>query len=409
MQVTRIQKAMVGLLNSQPFFASILMRQKQLEDQSAKTMWTDGRTLGFNPEWVAEQDLTTLESVLAHEALHIAFAHHLRQGARDGEQWNDATDYAVNEELKRSEMTLGEGWFHDPAYAGMSAEQIYRMLAKAKQDEKQGEDEGDQATPGSSPQSALGKSEGAQNPITPDADPANADWTKGKGQPGEVRPMPAKDGGEMDAAELEEAETEQREMIAQCAQIARAKGKLPGNLDRLAEKELEPRVAWPEALRRWFKAKAKEDFSWSRPNRRYAHAGLYLPERVGVKMGALVVAVDLSGSITPQTLNHFGGELNGIVEEVKPSEVIVIYFDHAVRTVERYGEGEQIKLHGRGGGGTSFVPAVEWVEREGIVPDAMVYLTDLEGSFPAAPQWPILWAVTGRQTQAPFGEVISID
>ena len=84
----------------------------------------------------------------------------------------------------------------------------------------------------------------------------------------------------------------------------------------------------------------------------------------------------------------------------------MLYFDAVVQKVETYEAGQPISLNPVGGGGTEFGPCFEWVEERGIMPQTMVFLTDLYGSFPpSAPSYPVLWASTGRR-QAPFGEVI---
>jgi hypothetical protein len=49
---------------------------------------------------------------------------------------------------------------------------------------------------------------------------------------------------------------------------------------------------------------------------------------------------------------------------------------------------------------------------EGINPAFLVYLTDMEGRFPAAvPYFPVLWASTTpltRARKAPFGETMEV-
>jgi predicted metal-dependent peptidase len=66
----------------------------------------------------------------------------------------------------------------------------------------------------------------------------------------------------------------------------------------------------------------------------------------------------------------------------------------------------------RGGGGTVFVEPFEKVLTEGINPAFLVYLTDMEGRFPAAvPYFPVLWASTTpltRARKAPFGETMEV-
>lgn len=66
----------------------------------------------------------------------------------------------------------------------------------------------------------------------------------------------------------------------------------------------------------------------------------------------------------------------------------------------------------RGGGGTSFIAPFIEVEKDGINPAFLIYLTDMEGEFPRDdPGYPVLWASTVKKSRAkvpPFGDVIEI-
>ncbi len=66
----------------------------------------------------------------------------------------------------------------------------------------------------------------------------------------------------------------------------------------------------------------------------------------------------------------------------------------------------------KGGGGTSFKPFFQWVEREnahGNLP-VCIYFTDGYGDFPSnAPDSPVLWLVLSgglESSRYPFGEVV---
>jgi predicted metal-dependent peptidase len=62
-----------------------------------------------------------------------------------------------------------------------------------------------------------------------------------------------------------------------------------------------------------------------------------------------------------------------------------------------------------GGGGTDFAPVFEYVEQQGLAPQALVFLTDLYGPFPERePHYPVIWVSTSSQV-APFGETIPVD
>ena len=87
----------------------------------------------------------------------------------------------------------------------------------------------------------------------------------------------------------------------------------------------------------------------------------------------------------------------------------MLYFDAAVQKAETYQAGEPIELAPVGGGGTDFRPCFGWLEERGIVPQTLVFLTDLCGTFPKeVPQYPVLWASTETRS-APFGEVIPME
>ncbi len=85
-----------------------------------------------------------------------------------------------------------------------------------------------------------------------------------------------------------------------------------------------------------------------------------------------------------------------------------MYFDAVVTRYETYQAGETVEFNPVGGGGTCFEPVFQTIEEEGIEPQAVVFLTDMYGSFPRQePSYPVIWVSAGGEN-APFGEVISI-
>ena len=125
--------------------------------------------------------------------------------------------------------------------------------------------------------------------------------------------------------------------------------------------------------------------------------------------GKLPIAVDCSGSVSARQLGLFEAEIRSILAGQRPRLVHVLYFDAAVQKVETYQAGEPISLTPVGGGGTDFRPCFDWLHEQGIVPQTLVFLTDLCGTFPSeAPPYPVIWASTENR-RAPFGQVVSME
>lgn len=109
----------------------------------------------------------------------------------------------------------------------------------------------------------------------------------------------------------------------------------------------------------------------------------------------------------------FFAEMAGILEDVKPKRLFVLWCDakvHRVDEADEPGDLNTIRHKGApGGGGTSFIPVFEWLQERGIEPDALVYLTDGMGSFPSAkPTFPVIWGNIYEGAKYPFGDVVDI-
>jgi len=392
--VLRIQKARTGLLLDHPFFGSLLFRLRGQERRSIKTMATDGVSLFFNPDYVGTLTQAELRGTLAHEVMHPALQHHTRRGSRSLRRWNMACDYAINPLLVDAGLTLPQGVLVDARFRGMSAERIYNMIES--EDDPQPQEQGD---PNSQSSEFAGEGGDANGPNTSNALP---DTPGGIGQ---VLDAPDPEPG-TDGISAEQQARDWQIAVEQAETLARLAGKAPAGLERLLESAAKAGVDWRELLRRLWSETTPADYSWMRPNRRHVWAGLYLPGVVREGTGEVAIGVDCSGSISRRQLGLFEAEAQSILEGQRPSRVHVLYFDAVVHRVDTYEAGQPIHLHPVGGGGTRFEPCFEWLEEHGIVPQTMVLLTDLDGSFPhREPAYPVLWASTSDLT-APFGQVI---
>lgn len=376
----RISRARIKMLFAQPFFGTICMKMKVAVTDAIPTMATDGKSLFCNPEFSAKLTEPEMIGVLCHEVLHVANGHHLRKGKRNHSKWNKACDFAINPIVTEAGMTLPKDGLMDPQYRGMAAERIYDML-----DDEDG--------PGGDGQDGGG------------------------GQWGEVLDGTKKpDGSNMSQDEISVAEQEIKVQVAEAAEAARRQGKLTSAIERMVGKLIEPKVDWKEVLRRFVSAVTPSNYTWARPNKRFIAHNIYLPGVLKEGMGQVVIGFDTSGSIYADSklIESFVAEIVAICEEAKPEAVHVVLCDADIKSVhtfengDMYGVFDTLKRSISGGGGTSFRPVFEWVEREGIEPAALIYLTDMEGYFPErAPDYPVLWAKTTNH-RAPFGDEVRV-
>jgi predicted metal-dependent peptidase len=211
-------------------------------------------------------------------------------------------------------------------------------------------------------------------------------------------------------ADCRQAEAEAAVAVAQARQAARGRGEMPAGLARLVEEVLQPRVDWRDVLRRFVSSQARNDYAWSPPNRRFVHAGLYLPGLRSEELGEVVLAVDTSGSIGPGELSLFAAEAQGILESYDCT-LTILYHDSQVQKVQHWRSGDgPLVLEPVGGGGTSHICVFEWVAAQDLLPTCVVCLTDLDTELPdSPPAVPVLWAVVGDGTNTPpFGLRVTI-
>ena len=351
----RMRDARTALVLDHPFFGHLALRLTLVEDADAAqgTAATDGRAIYYCPEFVETLSHAQLVGLLAHEVLHPALQHTTRRGLREPKRWNVACDYPINSMVLAAGMKLPPDGCVDAVLGALSAEEVYERL------------------------------------------PDDA----GAGQP--------RAGGVIDATDPEQ-EQEWQIAVVQAAKAARALGRLPAGAERLVDNILAPKVDWRETLRRFVTERARADYSWTRPNRRHLAGGLVLPGLHSLRVGAIAVAIDTSGSISGAEMDAFGAELRAVHEDTQPSALTVFYCDAEVGRVDEFAPEDTIELRPTGGGGTDFRPVFDAIAERGEVPACLIYLTDGYGEFPeVAPEYPVLW-VMNTDKEAPFGETVRL-
>lgn len=356
----QLTRARTGLVLDQPFYGMLALRLQLVETDKVPTAAVDGKHIFYNPEFVAKQSPEETKTLLGHEVMHCVFEHIGRRGNRESRRWNQAGDFVINDILVDSGFTPIKNWLHNKAYAGMTTDHVYEMLP-----------------------------------------PNDGDGTGGAGDPLDDCQDGAPDDAVLNNVDWKIA-------TVQAAAAAKAMGKLPGKLARFVDELTSPKVDWRAMLQRFITETSKNDYSWTRPNKRFLAQGFVLPTLHSETMGEIVVAIDTSGSIDQATLNAFGSEIKAIVQATRPSKTIVIYCDSEINHVDEFGPNDDLQFKLHGGGGTAFAPPFQHVAENNITPVCLVYLTDGYGSFPSAPDYPVLWCCT-TDVVAPFGETVPIE
>jgi predicted metal-dependent peptidase len=204
-------------------------------------------------------------------------------------------------------------------------------------------------------------------------------------------------------------------MVEQAAMAARMAGTMPGGLEQFIKAGRKVDTEWTEELKEAVIQNIVTSESYTHPNRRFIGNGVYLPGAIRNNIGWVVLVMDSSGSTWGTLLEVFGSNINNIVEEVKPERVTLLHVDTAVRKVEEFEPGEKVVINAKGGGGTLFQPAFDWINAQDEVPLAVVYLTDMDNSDRGQlkePDYPVIWCAPkwiADRTTPEFGRMVGVE
>ena len=413
---TKLAAARTRLILDKPFLGALVLRlpMHASDPDWCPTTATDARAFYFNPEYIGGLSLAQTQFMLAHEALHCALSHFARRQHRVKRKWDLACDYAINPLLIDDGLEAPPNALVMPPYKGMTAEEIYPLIEDDDLSETLDKHAYDQESQEGGSRSGMTEKD-LEQPHPPSqsrsgeaAEDAGGDRSArssesdGSGGPaGEPQPLTPH--------EQETLAVQWQQRLAGAAQQAQQAGKLGGELARMIDHLLQPQLPWRMLLARYMTATARDDYSYARPSRR--QGDFILPSLRSHQMDILV-AVDTSGSIKDAEMEEFVSEVDALKGQVR-ARVTLLPCDAALceGAPFRFEPWEQLTLPREigGGGGTSFRPVFQWVAREGVQPDLMVYFTDAQGDFPAVePPYPVIWLVKGRGS-VPWGQRIQLN
>jgi predicted metal-dependent peptidase len=331
-------------------------------DTWCPTAATDGKTLYYNTQFFNMLTNKQIEFVIAHEILHCVFDHITRREDRDGQIYNIACDYLVNNVLVRDR--IGEPVdqiqiFQDFKYDKWTSEEVYDDIFD-KYDEEELKQLGQMLD------------EHIDWEKSPDGDEGKSQKGPAGNESGEDgRPTYTKD-------ELKAIRDEIKESMMSSAQAA-GTGNVPGEIARMIKDITEPKMNWREIIRQTIQSTVRNDFTFSRPSRKGWHTNAILPGMNFDNTIDLCIALDMSGSISDQTGADFLGEINGIMDEYQDYAIKVWCFDTKVYNEQDFspsGGDELTEYEIMGGGGTEFMCNWEYMKENDIQPKKFIMFTD---------------------------------
>jgi predicted metal-dependent peptidase len=388
--------------------------------------------------------------LLVHEALHALLGHGWRLAKMpDMHTANVAADYIINamianrnREIGKEVFPLIEGVLLDEELSGNnSTEQLYRILSKPQQNQEpinpnpkpqqdndtndnsndnSNEDSNEEPTKegnsgdqdsnqddSSSDSSGRGDSDAETN--NEDSEQDLSDFV-GTGTPDTFEPQAQ--GDETQKEVIDRIEEANDTLFIADEIDRRQQGSKGVTANRLQAQRTSSSLSWPDMLREWLTKRSRN--GWDAPfnNPIYQTTGLICAGRRTRNAGEVVLVIDTSGSIGQRTYDRFLSEAQAVLDELKPDKLHLLSVSHVVADAVTLDVGGTVPTKLKGGGGTKFKPAFDWVAKHTYDVDVMVYLTDGYSddlNDITDVEFPLLWLSTGeRAHRFRAGEVIEI-
>lgn len=380
------------------FYGTLAAQLVDVLDTSIPTAATDGKRILWNPDFVAKLTDEEVRFVLLHEALHCAHDHFNRLPLTT--EGNMAGDYAINLLLSKiAGLKMPKDGLLDPKFEGKAEEEILTALGRQPKPKGKGPQQGGKGT--GKPQQGQGQG-GAGN-----------SQQQGGNDAGGCGEFIAPDRSPNAGGQTLKEKWEQAVIQADFAARSLGRGTTPADMQRILDRVRATDVDWRREMADFARNAISDRADWSRSTRRMATAPVIYPRRMRDKVGTIVVVRDTSGSIDNALCADFSAQVTTLTADLGCTTV-VIDCDTRIHAEYRLEAGDECPTDARGGGGTDFRPAFDRVAEmidSGEQVAGVIYLTDLDGSFPdedSVPSVATLWAAYNTRDVAPFGRTIHV-
>lgn len=381
--------ARVALLINHSFFGNLATRLKMINaDEWCSTAATDGRNFYYNSRFICLLKTKEVEFLVGHEVLHVVYDHMGRRDNRDPQIWNISNDYAVNADLKRhkvGQFITSVPCLYEAKYDGKYSEYIYDDLMKGV--------------------SKISLDDLIDQMLDEHMD--SEDDSDGEAE-GKGRPKP------MTQEERDALRQEIKQNIINAAAGSEA-GKLPAGVKRLLDDITDPKMPWRDLIQTNLTSLIKSDYSFSRPNRRGWHMDAIMPGSIPGEEIDVVVALDMSGSISDKQAQMFLGEVSGMMQMFDGYKIHVFCFDTSVHNPQSYSSDNLDTMSDyepKGGGGTDFTSIFDYLKERGEDTKRLIVFTDGMpfGSWGDEDFTDTTWIIHGSNTIVPpFGAYAYFD
>ena len=365
-----LTKARFALLTrpSSAFYSSLAMGLPFSFCPDTDTAYTTGKKVVLGVDFFMRLTPEQRIFLILHEVLHVAYLHVDPKRFRDRNRkvWNVAADYVINLQLSLAGFDMPPQGLIDHKYMDMSTEEVYDKL--------------------------MGKND-------PDAEEPDYD---------DLHP------GDSSEAFSSELTREVQEILVRASIQSKQQndkpGTVPGEIEIMLDKLLNPKLPWQVIVKKWFTSFAKNDYSFKRPNRRYFPKHI-MPSLYSNSLGEGAVFVDASGSVSDEDFQHIIAEVHAILHQLKPPSLTIGVFDHGIRSTEKVKNvRDLLNMEFTGRGGTSIQPVMKWAKENKpqyllVFSDGQFYLNPDDN-----PGIPVLWVIyNDPKFTAEFGKVVHFE
>lgn len=322
----RIDRAKIRLMEEKgtTFFSALLANLRLCIDRTHATAATDAVSLWINPDMVYKLPEEEVLGIMLHEVMHVA-GEHCDMEIYGKPEYNQyvlgiAMDEWINNLITGMGYTIPSFGYCTPKYIGWPTMKIYHDLMKN----------------GKAKEQPLG-------------------WKP------DVLGKPA----DMSDEEYKNRIESNLIKAAIQAEMANDAGSIPAHLRLKIEKLVSPELPWNLILYKYMDQYAKEDYSYTRPNKRFLPEW-YLPSMHSEGLEGVVSGIDVSGSMMDE-IAEVMAENRYVKELINPQWFHLMTWDtevHHDQVYESYDELPDEEIPDGGAGGTVIEPLIKLIREK---------------------------------------------